>query len=74
MDYQCARAQKSFLSGSEASNQKNERKWIYRKIYDTLPYTVAKMVDKIYSMVDIDIHPHNPYLPEKIVTYLETTN
>jgi hypothetical protein len=41
--------------------------WSYRDFYDSLPYPVAKGVDEIYKMFDIDIHNGNPVLPKERV-------
>jgi hypothetical protein len=34
--------------------------WLYRDIYNTLPYPISHVLDKIYSAVGIRIHDHSP--------------
>jgi hypothetical protein len=38
--------------------------WKYLHFYNRLPYSLAKYVDKFYSIVDINIHKHNPTSPD----------
>jgi hypothetical protein len=45
--------------------------WIYRDIYDYLPYLLAKGVDEVYKLLKIDIHePPTPKLPQYKIDYL----
>jgi len=38
---------------------------VYRKIYLTLPYNIAKILDIFYRKVGINMHEHSPTLPDK---------
>jgi hypothetical protein len=45
--------------------------WFYRDIYDFLPYLLAKGIDEVYRILDIDIHePPTPKLPQNKINYL----
>jgi hypothetical protein len=45
--------------------------WIYRDIYDFLPYLLAKGVDEVYRILNIDIHEDpTPALPQYKIDYL----
>jgi hypothetical protein len=45
--------------------------WIYRDIYDFLPYLLAKGVDEVYRIFNIDIHEDpTPTLPKYKLNYL----
>jgi hypothetical protein len=45
--------------------------WVYRGIYDSLPYPLAKIVNVIYKKFDINIHFGNPILPQEKVNILK---
>jgi len=45
------------------TTEKNVR--IYRKIYNKLPYGIAKILDIFYKKVGIRIYEHSPTLPDK---------
>ena len=34
--------------------------WSYRDFYNWLPFTIAKILDKIYQIIGVDIHDHSP--------------
>jgi hypothetical protein len=54
-------------------NFKSSKKdvWIYRDIYDFLPYSLAKVVNEIYRIFKIDIHEDpTPTLPQHKIDYL----
>jgi hypothetical protein len=38
--------------------------WLYRDIYNILPYPVAKVLDEFYRLLGIKIHDHSPIRPE----------
>jgi len=45
--------------------------WYYRDLYDFLPYPLAKVLDKVYRILKIDIHKDpTPTLPKYKIDYL----
>jgi hypothetical protein len=39
---------------------KEKNVWIYRDIYNKLPYSLSKVLDILYKMIGINIHDHSP--------------
>jgi hypothetical protein len=52
---------------------KKKKVWLYRDIYDFLPYPFAKVLNEIYKMLKINIHGDaTPFLPQKKIDYLSS--
>ena len=52
--------------------QKGRNLWPYRDIYYSLPWSLAKVLNKVYKMAGINIHNAIPVLPDNIVKRLKT--
>ena len=46
--------------------------WPYRDLYFFLPFHLAKILNEIYDIFELDIHEGNPVLPNKIVKRIKT--
>ena len=45
--------------------------WIYRDLFDFLPYSLAKVLNEVYKILKIDIHNDpTPTLPKYKIVYL----
>jgi hypothetical protein len=40
--------------------------WIYRDIYNKLPYPLSRLLDKFYRKIGIDLHYPSPYIVPKL--------
>jgi hypothetical protein len=62
---------KEFFEWFRDFKPKEKNVWAYRRIYHMLPYKLARVLDKFYSVAGINIHEHSPHLTEKIINDLE---
>jgi hypothetical protein len=62
---------KDFFTWFRGSTGRVEKDvWLYRDVYVSLPYPIAKVLDKLYRIVGINIHEHSPVMPEKRLSKL----
>ena len=55
----------------EYKSKKPKDVWLYKDLYNFLPYTLAKALDIFYKALDIDIHKDNPEIPRKKIESLK---
>ena len=44
--------------------------WFYKDVYDFLPYPLAKILNEVYKLFNIDVHKDCPVIPQKRVSSL----
>ena len=55
----------------EYKSREPKNVWLYKDLYDFLPYSLAKALDLFYKVLDIDIHKDNPEMPRKRIKSLK---